>query len=75
MAQFDVHRNPKRGAFPLLLEHGRCGEAYNAGRGETYLISELLDKLIALARVRVEVRSRAEPGRKADTAVTRSQFS
>ena len=59
-------------AFPLLLEHGRSGEAYNAGRGETYLISELLDKLIALARVRVEVRSRAEPGRKADTAVTRA---
>ncbi len=59
-------------AFPMLLEHGRRGEAYNAGRGETYRIQELLDKLIALARVKVEVRSRAEPGRKADTAVTRA---
>ncbi len=59
-------------AFPLLLEHGRSGEVYNAGRGETYRIQDLLDKLIALARVRVEVRQRAEPDRKADTAVTRA---
>ncbi len=36
-------------AFPLLLETGRTGEAYNAGRGETFRIQELLDKLIALA--------------------------
>ncbi|MCE9566968.1 MAG: GDP-mannose 4,6-dehydratase [Planctomycetes bacterium] len=59
-------------AFPLLLEHGRSGEVYNAGRGETYRIQDLLDKLIALARVKVEVRSKAEPDRKADTAVTRA---
>ena len=57
-------------AFPLLLETGRTGEAYNAGRGETYRIQDLLDKLIAFARVKVEVRQRSEPGRKADTAVT-----
>jgi len=59
-------------AFPLLLEHGRTGEVYNAGRGETYRIKDLLDKLIALARVKVEVRQRIEPERKADTAVTRA---
>ena len=59
-------------AFPLLLETGRTGEAYNAGRGETFRIQELLDKLIALARVKVEVRQKTEPGRKADTAVTRA---
>lgn len=59
-------------AFPLLLRHGRTGEAYNAGRGETIRIGDLLDKLIALARVKVEVRQRSEPGRKADTAVTRA---
>ena len=34
-------------AFPLLLETGRSGEAYNAGRGETYRIQDLLDRLIA----------------------------
>jgi GDP-4-dehydro-6-deoxy-D-mannose reductase len=59
-------------AFPLLLTSGRTGEAYNAGRGETFRIQDLLDKLIAQARVKLEVRQRSEPGRKADTAVTRA---
>jgi GDP-4-dehydro-6-deoxy-D-mannose reductase len=59
-------------AFPLLMHTGRTGEAYNAGRGETYQIQDLLDKLIGLARVKVEVRQKSEPGRKADTAVTRA---
>jgi GDP-4-dehydro-6-deoxy-D-mannose reductase len=59
-------------AFPLLLEHGGKGEAYNAGRGQTYRIQELLDKLLAFARVKLEVRSRTEPARKADTAVNRA---
>lgn len=61
-------------AFPLLLEKGARGEAYNAGRGETFTIRELLDRLLALARVRVEVRQQAEPGRRADTAVTRADI-
>ena len=59
-------------AFPPLLEVGRTGEAYNAGRGETFRIQELLDQLLGLARVKVEVRQKVEPGRKADTAVTRA---
>ncbi len=59
-------------AFPPLLENGKQGEAYNAGRGETYRIQDLLDRLVSLSRVKVEVRQRAEPGRKADTAVTRA---
>src|SRR5262245_34261084 len=59
-------------AFPLLLETGRTGEAYNAGRGETFRIQDLLDKLIGLARVKLEVRQKSEPGRKADTSVTRA---
>lgn len=59
-------------AFPLLLQTGRTGEAYNAGRGQTYRIQDLLDKLIELAHVKVEVRQTVEPGRKADTAVTRA---
>jgi GDP-4-dehydro-6-deoxy-D-mannose reductase len=59
-------------AFPLLLEKGAAGEAYNAGRGETYRMQELLDRLIGLAKVKVEVRQKVEPGRKADTAVTRA---
>ena len=59
-------------AFPLLLERGVKGEAYNAGRGETFRIQDLLDRLIALARVKVEVRQKAQPVRAADTAVTRA---
>jgi GDP-4-dehydro-6-deoxy-D-mannose reductase len=59
-------------AFPLLLQNGATGEAYNAGRGDTFRIRELLDRLLALARVKVEVRQRSDPGRKADTAVTRA---
>lgn len=59
-------------AFPLLLERGVRGEAYNAGRGQTYRMQELLDRLLALARVKLEVRQKIEPGRKADTAVTRA---
>lgn len=59
-------------AFPLLLERGARGEAYNAGRGETYRMQELLDKLLIQSRVKVEVRQKLEPGRKADTAVTRA---
>jgi GDP-4-dehydro-6-deoxy-D-mannose reductase len=59
-------------AFAPLLEKGAKGEVYNAGRGETYRIQDLLDKLLALARVKLTVRQKSEPGRKADTAVTRA---
>lgn len=59
-------------AFPLLLEKGERGGVYNAGRGETYRMQELLDRLLGMARVQVEVRQKVEPGRKADTTVTRA---
>ena len=59
-------------AFPLLLEKGAKGEAYNAGRGEAYRMQDLLDRLLTMARVKVEVRQKVEPGRKADTSVTRA---
>ncbi len=59
-------------AFPLLLEKGEKGEAYNAGRGETFRIRDVLARLIALARVPVEVREKVDPGRGGDTAVTRA---
>ncbi|MDY3560356.1 GDP-mannose 4,6-dehydratase [Gemmata sp. JC673] len=62
-------------AFPLLLEKGRCGEAYNAARGESFLIQSLLDKLVAMSRVPIQVHQKIEPGRKADTAVARADAS
>lgn len=58
-------------AFPLLLEHGKSGEAYNAGRGEAFAVGDMLNRLLAMARVRMEVRQR-DTGRKADTTVTRA---
>jgi GDP-4-dehydro-6-deoxy-D-mannose reductase len=59
-------------AFPLLLEKGVSGEAYNAARGDSYRVGDLLDRLVALARVPIQVNQKIEPGRKADTAVTRA---
>ena len=59
-------------AFPLLLEKGVPGEAYNAVRGESYLIRDLLDRLVSLSRIPVQVNQKIEPGRKADTAITRA---
>lgn len=57
-------------AFPLLLEKGIKGEAYNAGRGETYSMQDILDRLLALSKVKVEVIQKVD--RKADTAITRA---
>jgi GDP-4-dehydro-6-deoxy-D-mannose reductase len=58
-------------AFRLLMEKGVTGEAYNAGRGQTWRMRDVLDRLVALANVRVEVVEKPDPHRKADAAVTR----
>jgi GDP-4-dehydro-6-deoxy-D-mannose reductase len=57
-------------AFPLLLEKGIKGETYNAGRGETFSMQSILDRLLALSKMKVEVVQKAD--RKADTTVTRA---
>jgi GDP-4-dehydro-6-deoxy-D-mannose reductase len=57
-------------AFPLLLEKGAAGEAYNAGRGETFSMQSILDRLLSFSKVKVEVIQKAD--RKTDTAVTRA---
>ncbi|MBY0456186.1 MAG: GDP-mannose 4,6-dehydratase [Gemmataceae bacterium] len=59
-------------AFPLLLERGRTGEAYNAARGDSYQIQDLLNRLVAMSRVPIRVQQTIEPGRKADTTITRA---
>lgn len=59
-------------AFRLLVERGQTGEAYNAGSGRAWRVGDVLDALVAKAAVRCEVRQRVEPGRQADTAVTRA---
>ena len=57
-------------AFPLLLDKGVTGEAYNAARGDSYRIQDLLDRLVGMSRVPIRVNQKQEPGRKADTAMT-----
>jgi GDP-4-dehydro-6-deoxy-D-mannose reductase len=59
-------------AFPLLLEKGTSGEAYNAARGDSYRIQDLLERLVAMSRIPIQVNQKIEPGRKADTVVTRA---
>ncbi len=58
--------------FPLLLEKGVRGEAYNAARGDSYRIQDILNRLVAMSRIPIQVNVKIEPGRKADTAVTRA---
>lgn len=59
-------------ALRLVLEKGKTGEAYNLGRGEVWKIADVLAELVSLSNVRVEVKSKVEPGRGADTAVSRA---
>jgi GDP-4-dehydro-6-deoxy-D-mannose reductase len=54
-------------AYVLLMERGRVGEAYNVS-GESVAMQEVLDRLLALARVPVEVRQRADLVRGVETA-------
>lgn len=59
-------------AFRLLIEHGRRGEVYNAGRGQAYRIQDVLDRLLALSGTPIRVTRKVDPDRAADTAVTRA---
>jgi GDP-4-dehydro-6-deoxy-D-mannose reductase len=62
-------------AYVLLLERGERGEVYNAASGQAYRIEEILDRLIALAGVRVEARQTIDPERRGETVVSRGDFS
>lgn len=59
-------------AYTLLMDKGRAAEAYNAGTGTTHSMQEVLDKLLALAQVRVEVRQKADLVRAAETLASRA---
>ncbi|HEY8418617.1 MAG TPA: GDP-mannose 4,6-dehydratase [Limnochordales bacterium] len=43
-------------AYRLALEHGAPGAVYNIASGETHTIASILERLVAMSRVRVEVR-------------------
>jgi GDP-4-dehydro-6-deoxy-D-mannose reductase len=55
-------------AYILLAEHGRTGEAYNVGTGQTFAMREVVERLVALSGVTVEVRQRPDLVRAADAA-------
>lgn len=57
------------GAYLLLMEHGRAGEAYNVASGNAPAVGDVLERLLALARVRVEIRRRADLVRVVDVPV------
>jgi GDP-4-dehydro-6-deoxy-D-mannose reductase len=59
-------------AYMRLLEVGRKGEAYNAGSGRTYVMHDVLMRLIELSRVPVTVEQQTDPSRLGDTAVSRA---
>jgi GDP-4-dehydro-6-deoxy-D-mannose reductase len=46
-------------AYVLLMAHGRNGEVYNAGTGQMHSMREVLERLVALARLKIEIRQRA----------------
>jgi GDP-4-dehydro-6-deoxy-D-mannose reductase len=60
------------GAYCLLMEHGRPGEAYNVGTGEAHSIQSILDRLLAMARVNVEVEQDPKLIRPSDAAALRA---
>ena len=56
-------------AYIRLLESGKTGDVFNAGSGQTYPIHEVLDRLVAMARVNVEVDQQMDGMRAGDTAI------
>lgn len=59
-------------AYIVLLHHGRTGEAYNVGSGETHAMQEIVDRLLALARLRIEVRQQPHLIRATETKAVRA---
>jgi GDP-4-dehydro-6-deoxy-D-mannose reductase len=55
-------------AYLLLMEKGRTGEAYNVATGEAHPMQAVLDRLLAMARVRVEVRQQPQLLRAAESS-------
>jgi GDP-4-dehydro-6-deoxy-D-mannose reductase len=43
-------------AYDLLMEKGEAGEVYNIGSGVSYKIAEILERLLALTKVKIEVK-------------------
>lgn len=61
-------------AYRLMIEHGDPGEAYNVCSGEDIAISELADRLIALARCPMRLESDPDLQRPVDVPVLRGDY-
>ncbi|HEV2946222.1 MAG TPA: GDP-mannose 4,6-dehydratase [Gemmataceae bacterium] len=59
-------------AYVMVMEKGRTGEVYNAAAGEVHSMQSVLDRLLGLARVRVEVRQQASHVRATDPSAIRA---
>lgn len=53
-------------AYAMLVEKGRPGEAYNIGSGRAVVIQGILDRLIALSRIKIKVEQDPERMRPVD---------
>lgn len=61
-------------AYRLLIEHGRPGEAYNVCSGRDIAISELAERMVALARTPMRLEPDPDLQRTVDTPVLRGDF-
>lgn len=43
-------------AYNLAIEKGEIGEAYNIGSGISYKVSDILDKLVSMSRVKMKIK-------------------
>jgi GDP-4-dehydro-6-deoxy-D-mannose reductase len=62
-------------AYVLLMTGGYTGDVYNVCSGEIHSMQAVLDRLLALAQVRVEVRQRADLVRGTEVSVVRGDAS
>lgn len=62
-------------AYISLMKHGRSGEAYNAGTGQTHSMHDVLQRLLALANLKIDVRQRPGLVRATDTKAIRADAS
>lgn len=54
-------------AYLLAIENGKEGDVYNIGSGESHRISEVLDKLLSLSKVKISIKSDPKLFRPVDT--------
>ncbi len=59
-------------ALVKVIEFGESGDVFNAGRGEVWRIEDVLQRLVKLSKVKLEILTKLEPGRAADTAISRA---